>query len=210
MGHACSSLLPRLDRDRYLRTSRFARLPDEKPAARPRLDRGSLLWTGGATGPSRLLFAFGVAAGTVDVSAGVGGLAGALSGGRGVVAARRCATGAQHEPGADHRSAHGRVVGPVMSSEAGKAGPPPARGQDEETYTDAWKRFLTLERQVLDADTACREDVYTQGISEVGAVVAEFEADHAAEIQQAQHGWSEIVDGAAELGYRGQVGPLGQ
>jgi hypothetical protein len=101
-------------------------------------------------------------------------------------------------------------IGPVMASEAGKAGPPPSASQDQATYTDAWKHFLTLEDQVLDADAVCRSEVYAHEIANLYPVIEEFASQHAAEIELAQLAWAKIADRAVGLGYHGQPGPLGK
>lgn len=101
-------------------------------------------------------------------------------------------------------------LGPVMASEAGKAGPPPTADQDPSTYTDAWRHFLDLEDQMLTADTACRTDVYNRDIGKLMATITEFAESHADEIASAQEGWDDVVVRAGQLGYHGQVGPLGK
>lgn len=98
----------------------------------------------------------------------------------------------------------------VMAGEADKAGPPPAADQDPSTYSDAWKGFLATEDQVLAADTACRSDVCDANIGKVMATITDFSESHADEIAAARKGWDEVVAKAAQLGYHGQVGPLGK
>lgn len=97
-----------------------------------------------------------------------------------------------------------------MASEAAKAGPVPTSAQDPATYSDKWKHFLAEEEQIIDADVGCRKDVYDEGITRLGPVIAQFETDHADEIAKAGQGWEQITERAAELGYHGQSGPLGK
>ncbi len=98
-------------------------------------------------------------------------------------------------------------IAQVMGREAAQA---PAPGQDPATYSEAWNEFLATEDQVLEADIACREDVYAHGIPAMGPVIADFESQNADEIARAHAGWDEIVAKAAGLGYTGQRGPLGK
>lgn len=100
-------------------------------------------------------------------------------------------------------------IGPVMTQLAGQAGPPPSPGADPSTYSDDWNRFLDYEGEVIDADLACREEVYRRGIGDMAAVIEDFESRHARDISRAEAGWIDITAEAAELGYRGRPGPLG-
>lgn len=100
-------------------------------------------------------------------------------------------------------------IGPVMTRLAGQAGPPPAPGADPSTYSESWNRFLDQEGDVIDADLACREEVYRRGIENIAKVVAEFEGRFASDIARAEAGWSDISAKAADIGYRGHPGPIG-
>lgn len=97
-----------------------------------------------------------------------------------------------------------------MAVEAAKAGPAPTSEQNPDTYSQKWKSFLAEEQQVIVADVGCRKDVYDEGITRLGPVIAQFETDHADEIAKAGQGWARITKRAAELGYDGQPGPLGK
>jgi hypothetical protein len=97
---------------------------------------------------------------------------------------------------------------PKISGMAAAAGPAPAVDADPSTYSTEWKEFLAIEQEVLDADEACRGDVYREHIGGLLPRIEVFARDHADQIEAADTGWRDIVSKAEELGYTGQSGPL--
>jgi hypothetical protein len=86
----------------------------------------------------------------------------------------------------------------------------PTSASDPLVTGEAWQEFLAAERVITEADWACRRDVYAAHIADVGTAMDQFEADHGQEIEQARQEWAEIETEARNLGYTGQVGPLGK
>ena len=86
----------------------------------------------------------------------------------------------------------------------------PSSAADPLVASAEWQDFLAEERVITDADWACRDDVYTAHIDGLLPAIDQFEADHRQEIAHAQKEWVGIEAEAKELGYTGQVGPLGR
>ncbi len=86
----------------------------------------------------------------------------------------------------------------------------PSSASDPRVQSEEWQALLAEERVITDADWACRKDVYTEHIGDLLPAINRFEAEHEQEIEQAQQEWEVIEDQAEELGYTGQVGPLGR
>ncbi|MGH3347864.1 MAG: hypothetical protein ACRDO4_12875 [Nocardioides sp.] len=86
----------------------------------------------------------------------------------------------------------------------------PLTTDDPHAENPHWQAFLTSQREVDNADWACREDVYSARIEGLLPLIEAFAADHAAEIGKVQTAWESIERQASEVGYHGQTGPLGQ
>ncbi len=87
----------------------------------------------------------------------------------------------------------------------------PASDADPAVASPHWQRLLRAEQEVINADWACRRDVYERSIMDLAPVIRDFAEENAAAILDAEKAWDDKVEEAAHLGYDGsQIGPLGK
>lgn len=86
----------------------------------------------------------------------------------------------------------------------------PASPSDPAAAGDAWQSFLRSEKTITDADWSCRQDVYQRRIGDLVPVITRFATEHSTEMADAQAQWERVAKEAADVGFTGQVGALGQ
>lgn len=67
------------------------------------------------------------------------------------------------------------------------------------SYSAAWNEFLQFERELVEADWACRGTVYNEHQDEVARDIDAFAVDNADLIEKASRAWVSIEERAREL-----------
>jgi hypothetical protein len=101
-------------------------------------------------------------------------------------------------------------IGPAMSALGPDDDHIPHSLDDTERWNSAgWQRLLAGEDELVEADWACREDVYVQAIEKMAPLIDAFVEEHRADLAAVREAWEQIVAKAEQLGYTGEPGPLG-
>lgn len=101
-------------------------------------------------------------------------------------------------------------IGPAMSALGPDDDDIPHSLDDTERWNSTgWQRLLAGEDELVEADWACREDVYVRAIEKMTAPIDAFLEAHRTDIAAVREAWEQIVAKAEQLGYTGEPGPLG-
>ncbi|GAB6986029.1 hypothetical protein [Nocardioides pyridinolyticus] len=101
-------------------------------------------------------------------------------------------------------------IGPAMSSLGPDNDDIPHSLDDTERWNSAgWQRLLAGEEELIEADWACRADVYTQTVDKLAPLIDAFVEEHRSDIAVVRDAWKGIVTEAQQLGYTGEPRPLG-
>ena len=97
----------------------------------------------------------------------------------------------------------GTEVGHAMSGASPADSAIPSNPENVEQWSDPeWQQFLGLEDGFDAADWSCRKDVYAEFIDSLGPGLDAFAVQHATEIEQAKQYWEDVLERAAQLGYK--------
>ena len=67
--------------------------------------------------------------------------------------------------------------------------------------TAEWSTFLEKEDAALAADTACRSDIYAEGMAAAGPILTDFVTTHADDLEASAASWQVVLEAAEQLGF---------